>query len=234
MTSIYEVGSDFRTEIGEMQQALIKNANIFEELLTVQSDKISNEINEKENNFKEIISKYNNELSLNEIKLNNLKNKYMEQEKDSVKYEEKVNEIKNELNELNKTKLSSLPNSFNETEKNKQISLKKLHEKKLKLRNMILKHEKKIKNFLNLCNLYENNFGIKCYVDNHQNNSIKIIFNQINPKRSAATHYYEGLCHWMHNNIHQASISLQKAVKLQPAIEQYRNILHVLNSIETL
>eukprot|EP01084_Bolivina_argentea_P307062 530678_1 len=166
-------------EVNESHEILLKNIDSFNHTLSFESENNITSISEKEDIFKEEINSLNNSIAKSQCKLSSLTAKYMIQQKHEAKNEEKINQIKHKINKLNDIKNVILPNKLNEIETDQNIKLKDLHLKKLKLKELIIKNENKIKNLLYQCKLFETNFGINCYVIPNTENA-KISFSQIN------------------------------------------------------
>ena len=49
--------------------------------------------------------------------------------------------------------------------------------------------------------------------------------NEMSPNKSAASHYYEGICRWVNDDLEKATICFKNAVRLQPNIVKYRQVL---------
>ena len=52
--------------------------------------------------------------------------------------------------------------------------------------------------------------------------------NAINPSKSAASHYYEGICHWLTDDVNKALICVKRACDLAPNVDKYRQVANSL------
>lgn len=167
-----------QSEIDETHNALLKKIDAFNHEMTAKSEEIVNLIERKEDKFKKDIVSLNEFIASSQQRLEDLTNKYMTQQQDCTQSEKKINDINSKINELNNKKNIILPNKLHQISNANKLKSQYLHEKKLKLKNLILKNETKIKNLLSQCRLFEKCYGINCYVvENTQN--IKISFKQI-------------------------------------------------------
>lgn len=176
--SAEEVAYQALAEADKAHDEILKAIDIFNGNMISKSENIHNLVEEKEDKFKKEINNLNELITSSQEKLTDLTNTYMIQQRDNTESETKINEINFEINKLNDAKTNILPSKLNAMEKTNNLKLQYLHEKKLKLKRLILKNENRIKTLLSQCKMYETYFGINCcVVENTQN--LKISFKQI-------------------------------------------------------
>lgn len=52
--------------------------------------------------------------------------------------------------------------------------------------------------------------------------------NTINSSKSAAAHYYEGICHWLNDDVQNALICVHNACDIAPQVDKYREFANSL------
>jgi len=177
--SIEELTHHARREIDATHEDMLQRIDASKKVSATRTEGIIHSIGEKQDCFKQEIKMLNNLISSSQDKLTALTAEYMAQQKENTQNEQKINNINEKIETLMATKNESLPHSMHEIESNNNTKMQELHQKKLKLKELIRKNEQKIKKLLSLHQSFEKYFGCSFEVIS-QTNCIKISFVQIN------------------------------------------------------
>eukprot|EP01084_Bolivina_argentea_P147031 257303_1 len=164
----------------ESHDSLFKSIDSFRTPWIAKEDMTLRVIGEQQDHYKKEIQSLTNVISISQNKLSALTTEYMHQQKDCTSTEEKINEMNYKIHELSNTKNVILPQQLDQMNQDSTAKVRDLHEKKVKLKSLILKHEIRIKALLSQCRLFETYFGIHCYVV-PDTSHVRICFDQINP-----------------------------------------------------